>query len=877
MANGQTYGVTQLPTLGGSITTPLAISNTGIIAGNSNLTGDTETHAFKYVNGTIADLGVLSGTDSFAGGVNNGGEVVGNSGTISAFDAFSYANGKLTDLGTLGGTQSWALGVNSVGTVVGVSYLSGNSVNHGFSYGGGVMTDLGTLGGPTSNAYAINDSGVIVGNADYSATNHHAFSYSAGVMTDLGTLGGVKSTALGINNLGYIVGDAQTAGAVIDAFSYFGGKMTDLGGLPGATLSYAYGINSSLTIVGYSTGGSFVHAFVYSNGQMTDLNSLVSLSAVTLTKAYGINDIGQVIASGSDNQAYLLTPLAIHAAVTAASSVDAGYSTSVTVSVLDGSNALIPGYSGIIQLSSSDGAALLPAGTTLANGSGTFTVTLKTPGVQTITATDTAIGTITGTSAPITVNKVIAPTIGAAPVAASASIGATAAFWVVASGTRLQYQWSFDGVPIVGATNPILEDVGVVTSSAGSYSVSITNSSGSIISVPVTLTVNANTSGNPIAFTGQPASQTVASGSTVVFSVSTGVKPGTMTARAANLVQGGVVVGYQWFRNGVAIQGAIDPYFVINGATAGYNGTYTCFAINAAGVLVSNGATLNVVGGASPGRLINLSCRTGVGTGGNQLIAGFVVGGQGTSGTEPLLIRASGPSLTQFGVPGVLSDPQLQLNSNGAVFATNNGWGGSAAIVAAAASVGAFPWTSTTSHDSALLETLAGGPYTAQITGSSGDTGVALAEIYDATPAGSTTPASLRLINISARAQVGTGGNVLIAGFVISGAMGKTVLIRGAGPALAAFGVSGALPDPLLQLYQSNGAGPPTLFASNMGWNGDGQISATATSVGAFSWGPVASPDSALLVTLAPGAYTAEVSGASGDTGIGLIEVYEVP
>ena len=377
MADGQTYGVTQLPTLGGSITTPLAISNTGIIAGNSNLTGDTETHAFKYVNGTIADLGVLSGTDSYAGGVNNGGEVVGNSGTISTFDAFSYANGKLTDLGTLGGTQSWALGVNSVGTVVGVSYLSGNSVNHGFSYSGGVMTDLGTLGGPTSNAYAINDSGVIVGNADYSATNHHAFSSSAGVMTDLGTLGGVKSTALGINNLGYIVGDAQTAGGLIDAFSYFGGKMTDLGGLPGATLSYAYGINNSLTIVGYSTGGSFVHAFVYSNGQMTDLNSLVSLSAVTLTKASGVNDIGQIIATGSDNQAYLLTPLAIHAAVTAAPSVDAGYSMSVTVSVLDGSNLPVTGYSGIIQLSSSDGAALLPAGTTLANGSGTFTVTLK--------------------------------------------------------------------------------------------------------------------------------------------------------------------------------------------------------------------------------------------------------------------------------------------------------------------------------------------------------------------------------------------------------------------------------------------------------------------------------------------------------------------
>jgi hypothetical protein len=128
------------------------------------------------------------------------------------------------------------------------------------------------------------------------------------------------------------------------------------------------------------------------------------------------------------------------------------------------------------------------------------------------------------------------------------------------------------------------------------------------------------------------------------------------------------------------------------------------------------------------------------------------------------------------------------------------------------------------------------------------------------------------LINISARVQVGTGGNILIAGFVIGGTTSKTVLIRASGPALVPFGVTGTLPDPQLQLYSDS-----TVLESNDGWGGDAQIAATAATVGAFSWGTSATPDSAILVTLPPGAYTAQVSGASGDTGIALVEIYDVP
>ena len=186
--------------------------------------------------------------------------------------------------------------------------------------------------------------------------------------------------------------------------------------------------------------------------------------------------------------------------------------------------------------------------------------------------------------------------------------------------------------------------------------------------------------------------------------------------------------------------------------------------------------------------------------------------------------------------------------------------------------MGAFAWSNPSSHDSALFENLQGGPYTAQISGQSGDTGVALAEVYDATPAGTYTSASPRLVNISARVPVGSGANILIAGFVIGGSTARTVLVRASGPALVPFGVSGTLPDPQLELFSGSSE-----LEGNNGWGGNPQISNAAKTVGAFAWTSAQSNDSAILVTLPPGAYTAQVSGASGDTGVALVEVYEVP
>lgn len=423
---------------------------------------------------------------------------------------------------------------------------------------------------------------------------------------------------------------------------------------------------------------------------------------------------------------------------------------------------------------------------------------------------------------------------------------------------------------------------GVMTTlagSLGSFSLSPGTGSQALFDVPIGIAVGSNNTlyvANELAyeisqgvaatavapyFTGQPTSVSVATASTVVFHAAAYGLPAPT---------------YQWYLNGAVVPGATSGTLVINGASAANAGTYTCQAVNTTSTVSSQAASLSIVSTSDVGRLTNISCRAQVLTGSNILIAGFVVGGSGTTGTENLLLRASGPALyTDFNLSGTLSDPQLTLFSGSSIIDNNEGWGGSRAIEAADSALGAFPWVNIASHDAALLETLNGGAYTAEVSSQAGNTGIALVEVYDNTPAGTYTPASPRIVNISSRATVGTNGNILIAGFAIGGSTARTVLIRASGPALASspFNLTGTLPDPELALYSGSGA----LLSTVTAWGGDSNISATAARVGAFAWPSASSADSALLVTLPPGAYTAQVSGITGDTGIALIEVYEVP
>jgi uncharacterized delta-60 repeat protein len=279
-------------------------------------------------------------------------------------------------------------------------------------------------------------------------------------------------------------------------------------------------------------------------------------------------------------------------------------------------------------------------------------------------------------------------------------------------------------------------------------------------------------------------------------------------------------------------------------------------------------------------RLANISTRGRAGPGDDVLIAGFVL-----SGATPrtVLIRAIGPALGAFGVTGLLADPRLELYRGATSLAANDDWSSSpaaAAIATATTRVGGFALASG-SADAALLVTLEPGSYTAQVSAPPGAAaGNALVEVYDASL--TTTPAATepRLINIATRGRIAQAGESLIAGIVISGATPKKVLIRAVGPGLALFGVPGALADPTLIVTGTSSAGV-AVFASNDNWNitrtgvYDSAIDSAAVSVGAFPL-PFLSADACLLLTLAPGNYTAQVTGKSNGTGVALIEVYEV-
>jgi outer membrane protein assembly factor BamB len=339
----------------------------------------------------------------------------------------------------------------------------------------------------------------------------------------------------------------------------------------------------------------------------------------------------------------------------------------------------------------------------------------------------------------------------------------------------------------------------------------------------------------------------------------------------------------QWSRNGVAIPGAVNATYLVPVAAASDSGSYTVTVTGPQGS-VTSAAVAVAVGPASPGRILNLSARAQVGGGGSVLIAGFVIGG---SGSKTVLLRGAGPTLASLGVAGALSQPVLTLdNAAGTVLAADTGWLNAAtptatpaaALSAAFAQVGAFPFTAASGGDSALLTLRPAAAYTALVSGASGGTGVALAEIYDAdAAANSAAAAGPKLTNISARAAVGTGSSVLIAGFIIGGNQPVRVLLRGIGPGLAQFGVTGFLTAPQLALFDLNGS----VLQSNAGWGGTAALSAAFQQVGAFALpaaaGGTPSADGALLATLAPGSYTAQVSGVGGTTGLGLVEVYLLP
>jgi hypothetical protein len=282
--------------------------------------------------------------------------------------------------------------------------------------------------------------------------------------------------------------------------------------------------------------------------------------------------------------------------------------------------------------------------------------------------------------------------------------------------------------------------------------------------------------------------------------------------------------------------------------------SYPVFAVRGPSVAAPPGG-----GATGDAWLVNLSTRAPVGGVAGTPVTGFVFTGL----ERPIVIRGVGPTLADFGVSEFMADPRLSVVSGGVTIAGNEDW--AAADLAAMAAVGAFPLRAG-SRDAALVMRLPPGGYSVPISGPAGASGIAMMEVYDAGAA-----KTGGIVNASALGYVGAGESVLITGFVVGGTGNLRVLIRAIGPGLVPHGVENPLADPTLTIVRDGVA-----LATNDNWSlasNAPEVAAAAAGAGAFALAG-GSRDAALLVTLAPGLYSAVTSGVGGATGTALVEFY---
>jgi plastocyanin len=339
-----------------------------------------------------------------------------------------------------------------------------------------------------------------------------------------------------------------------------------------------------------------------------------------------------------------------------------------------------------------------------------------------------------------------------------------------------------------------------------------------------------------------PSSVTIHTGDTVVWMWSSGGHSSTSGSPGmpGGLWDSGILNQGATFMHAFNTAGSFPYYCTVHGACCGMVGSVTVVgAVGATGI-----GLVEVFKLPSASPLANISTRLNVLTGDNVLIGGFIIGGPDN---KKVVLRAIGPSLSNppFNLRGVLADPTIELHdATRAIIATNDNWKDTqqAEILA----TGLQP---TNDLESAMVMTLAPGPYTAIVRGKNGGTGIGLVEAYDVNLA-----ANSKLINISTRGFVDTGDNVMIGGFIVGGGGSATVVLRAIGPSLSnpPFNLTGVLQDPTLSLFDANGV----IITSNDNWKDTQQAELQATGLA-----PTDDHESAILVTLPAGSFTVIVRG----------------
>jgi hypothetical protein len=373
------------------------------------------------------------------------------------------------------------------------------------------------------------------------------------------------------------------------------------------------------------------------------------------------------------------------------------------------------------------------------------------------------------------------------------------------------------------------------------------------------LTVGSNPSGVSLSHTLSPDNRiltlmfgnTFQSGQTISFGIDRDLSAQNAGGNSADLLAG------------ANINATIDSNTTLPGAFANALGSGFTFA-DGFGLVNAKTAVASILGPLPGSTSIpsNISTRGVTSTNDNVLIGGFIIKG---TGSKTVIIRAIGPTLSQYNLSGVLPDPTLTLyNANGTQIDFNDNWQDDSAQAAQIQQAGYAP---PDSRESALYENLAVANYTAIVRGANGSpaTGIALVEVYDI----DNQPAPSQLFNISTRGPVQTNDNVMIGGFIITGSDPTNVVIRAIGPTLSQYNLSGVLANPTIELHNGQGA----LMTSNDNWQQD---SLQAVEIQAAGLAPPNALESALFVTLNPGAYTAIVRGVNSGQGIGLVEVYNL-
>ncbi len=411
------------------------------------------------------------------------------------------------------------------------------------------------------------------------------------------------------------------------------------------------------------------------------------------------------------------------------------------------------------------------------------------------------------------------------------------------------YQWFRNGTAIAGATaNPYIVNT-VSSAHAGTYTVRVTSPAGTQTFTAGALTVPPNASAPQIVL--QPFDKVVS--------------PGGTFALAASAIGNGLA--YQWLRNGNAISaaaGGTNAILLRQNADATDTGSYSVRVTGSGSTVTSTPASVTIDPNAS--RLSNLSGRIAIGGSDKVIPAVFISG----TGKKRVLIRAVGPGLATFNIDGAMADPKLEVYDGSTKIAENNDW--SANIATAFTSVGAFSLPAGSRDAAGVFELDAGKGYTIHVFSNNGQGGVVLFEVYDL---GNVTGGS-KFTNVSVRGPTGSGDSTLILGLNIAGVGKRTLLTRGIGPQLAAFGVSNAIVDPKLEIFDSN----QRSVLENNDWASADFVTEMLQArefVGAFAL-EGGSADASTLALLDPGSYTMQITAGSGTTsGEALVEIYEVP